>query len=279
MLLGAMTQPSAEASFPGRDLAVARTGLADRMGRVQKRHPAEPLPGQPRLQILGPRMCLSKKEPSKDLWSHLGDPHPPRKPPRHHYHAGPSQRSEGHSVKKAESLLLQGGPSLSLRKPNPSSLTPQWAKMTCEAKVGWGHVSLARWEKPERRRLPSSMPMAQRTHCTWLWPTLKEMKTPAASRKGQCLKSGRRTAVAGGSARSSVGLLPGKAGFLPTTSGRNPSFPALPGDLTVPAGLPHVFNTHLNLSVSTSFQGRWPLGCCGSFPSENVENAWCRDVL
>lgn len=226
-------------------------------------------------------LFLSKKQPSKDPWSHLGDPHLPRKPPHHHCPAGPSQRSEGHSVRKAEPFLLQARPSLSLRKPNPSSPTPQWAKMAFEAKVGWGHASLARWEKPERRQLPSSMPMAQRTHCTWLWPTLKEMKTPAASRKGQCLKSGRRAAVAGGSATSSVGLLPGKAGFLPTTSGRNPSVPVLPGDPgdpAVPAGLPHVFNTHLNLSVFTPFQGRRPLECCSSFPPR-AENAWCRDVL
>lgn len=171
------------------------------------------------------RLCPSKKPPSKDLWSHLGDPHPPRKPPHHHCRAGPSQRSGDHTVKKTEPFLPQAGPSLSLRRPSPSSPTLPWAKMTFEAKVGWGHAWLARWETTERKQPPPSMLMALRTHCMWLWPTLKAMKTPAASRKGQCSKSGRRTAVAGGSVRSSAGRLPGKAGFLPTTSGRNPSFP------------------------------------------------------
>lgn len=105
----------------------------------------------------------------------------------------------------------------------------------------------------------------------WPWPTLKETKTPAASRKGQCLKSGRRTAVAGGSAGSSAGHLPGRAGSLPTTSGRNPSFPALPGDPAVPAGLPTVFKMHLNLSISTPFQGRRPLRCWWPLPSQGGE--------
>lgn len=114
----------------------------------------------------------------------------------------------------------------------------------------------------------------------WLWPTLKEMKTPAASRKGQCLKFGRRAAAAGGSARSSVGLLPGKAGFLPTTSGRNLSFPhPAQRDPAVPAGLSHVFNTHLNLSVSTQFQGRRPLGCCGECLVQQCPVTWGLGLL
>ena len=146
--------PSVVASLQGRGLAVPRTGRASRRGPAQRRRPAEPLQGQPRPPILclRPRQSLSKRHPSRDLWSHLGDRHPPRKPPHHlgpfqrsevHFQRseGPFQRSEGRSGRavKARQLLPQAGPCLSPRKPNLFSPTPQGARMTCEAKVGWGH--------------------------------------------------------------------------------------------------------------------------------------------
>ena len=153
--------PSVVASLQGRGLAVPRTGRASRRGPAQRRRPAEPLQGQPRLPILCLRVhrSLSKRLPSRDLWSRLGDRHPPRKPPRHlgpfqrsevhlqrsegpfQRSEGPFQRSEGRSGRaaKARQLLPRAGPCLFPRKPNLFSPTPQGARMTCEAKVGWGH--------------------------------------------------------------------------------------------------------------------------------------------
>lgn len=146
--------PSVVASLQGRGLAVPRTGRASRRGPAQRRRPAEPLQGQPRLPILCLRVhrSLSKRLPSRDLWSRLGDHHPPRKPlhrlgpfQRSEVHfqrsEGPFQRSEGRSGRaaKARQLLPQPGPCLYPRKPNLFSPTPQGARMTCEAKVGWGH--------------------------------------------------------------------------------------------------------------------------------------------
>lgn len=99
----------------------------------------------------------------------------------------------------------------------------------------------------------------------WPWPTLKEMKILAASRRGQCLRSGKRTAVAGGSARSSVGRPPGKGGFLPTISERSPSLlPPWLEVLCVSAGFTHIFNMPLNLSFSTELQRKEGSGELGS---------------
>ncbi|KAM5213785.1 SH3 and PX domain-containing protein 2B isoform 3-T4 [Hipposideros larvatus] len=172
---------------------------------------------------------------------------------------GPSWRPEGCSGKptKARHLLPPAGPCWSLQKPNLfSPIPPRGATMTFEAKAGWGRGWWARSEKTGRKWLQplSPVPTARRT-CMWPWPTLMAMKIPAVSRRGQCLRSAKRTAVAGGSAGSSVGPPPGKGGFLPTISERSPSLlcPCLEV-MGVPAGLTHIFNMPLNLSISTQLQ-------------------------
>lgn len=141
--------------------------------------------------------------------------------------------------------------------------------MTFEAEEGWGHGWWARVEKTERKSVqpPPPMPTAQKT-CMWPWPTLKETKIPAASSRGRCSRSGRRTAVAGGSARSSAGPPPGRGGSLPTISERSPSLlPPCPEVLRTPAGFTHVFNMPLNLSFSTQLRRKEDSGELWFLPS------------